>query len=136
MTLDPIHPETPFLRETFPAFGQSELIAWLLQQSQQNDFEPEIELMRVGGVVRHIPLVLRGSVKVSRVDAEGRDLFLYYNLPGENCAMTLKACYKGERSRINAVRRDARSCQRRSVHQADRQTHPSAPPGKHPVAKR
>lgn len=103
MTLDPIHPETPFLRETFPAFDQSELIAWLLQQSQQNNFEPETELMRVGGVVRHIPLVLRGSVKVSRVDAEGRELFLYYILPGETCAMTLSACYKGETSRINAV---------------------------------
>jgi CRP/FNR family transcriptional regulator len=87
MTPESIHPETQFLRETFHAFNQSDLVEWLVQQSLQKDFEPDTELMRVGSTVRHIPLVLQGSVKVSREDAEGREIFLYYILPGETCAM-------------------------------------------------
>ncbi len=96
-------PEPQTLRKTFPAFDQSDLVEWLVQQSLQKKFEPDTELLHVGGVVRHIPLMLSGSVKVSRQDNEGREIFLYYILPGETCAMTLSACYKGETSRINAV---------------------------------
>jgi CRP/FNR family transcriptional regulator, anaerobic regulatory protein len=91
------------LRQTFPAFDQSELLEWLVQQSLQKIFEADTELMHAGSIVRYIPLVLQGSVKVSRQDAEGREIFLYYILPGETCAMTLSACYKGETSRVNAL---------------------------------
>ena len=95
------------LRQTFPAFDQHELVEWLVQQSLQKTFEADTELMHAGSVVRYIPLVLQGSVKVSRQDAEGREIFLYYILPGETCAMTLSACYKGETSRVNAVTQES-----------------------------
>lgn len=102
-----MNPAPHHLRKTFPAFNQSELVDWLSEHSVQKDFEPETELMRVGSTVRYIPLVLRGSVKVSREDAEGREIFLYYILPGETCAMTLSACYKGETSRVNAITQES-----------------------------
>ncbi len=103
MTPESIHTASQTLRKTFPAFNQSDLVEWLVQQSLQKDFEPETALMHVGDAVRYVPLVLSGSVKVSREDAEGREIFLYYIIPGETCAMTLSACYKSETSRINAV---------------------------------
>lgn len=96
-------PDRTRLRNLFPAFDQSELLDWLLQNGQFAEVDTGAELMHSGGVVRHIPLVLSGSVKVSRTDAEGRDIFLYYIVPGQTCAMTLSACYKGESSRVNAV---------------------------------
>lgn len=95
------HPGT--LRQTFPAFDQSELVDWMVQHCIQMEFEPDTELMRVGSPIRHVPMLLSGSVKVSRMDAEGREIFLYYILPGETCAMTLSACYRGEPSRILAL---------------------------------
>ncbi len=94
---------SPTLRRLFPAFDQSELVDWLLHESQVGEFDAGVRLMQVNGVVRSIPLVLAGSIKVTREDAEGREIFLYYILPGETCAMTLSACYKGQSSRINAV---------------------------------
>jgi len=103
MTPEHGNPESQTLRNAFPAFDQSDLVDWMVQQSLQKDFGSDTELLHVGGTVRHIPLVIRGSVKVSRQDAEGREIFLYYILPGQTCAMTLSACYKGETSRINAV---------------------------------
>ncbi|HAD12302.1 MAG TPA: Crp/Fnr family transcriptional regulator [Saprospirales bacterium] len=91
------------LRQSFPAFDQTDLITWLVAEGMEKTFDAGAELMRVGGTVRFIPLVLSGSIKVSREDAEGREIFLYYIRPGETCAMTLSACYKGESSRINAI---------------------------------
>jgi len=103
MAPEPVHPAPSLLRNAFPSFDQSDLVEWLVQQSVQKDFEPDITLMQVDSIVRHIPLIISGSVKVSRQDAEGREIFLYYILPGETCAMTLSACYRGESSRVNAV---------------------------------
>jgi CRP/FNR family transcriptional regulator len=95
--------EVQTIRARFPAFDQSELIEWLGKECIQKDILADVELMHVGAVVRYVPLVLSGSVKVSRVDEAGREIFLYYILPGETCAMTLSACYKGETSRVNAL---------------------------------
>ncbi|HMX40024.1 MAG TPA: Crp/Fnr family transcriptional regulator [Saprospiraceae bacterium] len=96
-----------WLRRTFPTFDQSDLVDWLAQQGVCKEVPADAPLMQAGGLVRYIPLVLSGSVKVSREDAEGREIFLYYILPGETCAMTLSACYKGESSRINARTQEA-----------------------------
>lgn len=95
------------LRRSFTSFDQAELIDWLTAQGIEKEIEAGTELMHAGGAVRHIPLVLSGSIKVSRQDGEGREIFLYYIRPGETCAMTLSACYKGESSRINAVTQEA-----------------------------
>ena len=95
------------LRKSFPSFDQTELIDWLSSQGMEKEFEAGSVLMRVGGAVRYIPLVLSGSIKVSRQEAEGREILLYYIRPGETCAMTLSACYRGESSRITAVTQES-----------------------------
>ncbi len=96
-------PGVQALRQQFPAFDQHDFVSWFMQHAAFKIFEADTQIMRVGGLVRHVPLLLSGSIKVSREDAEGREIFLYYILPGETCAMTLSACYKAEASRINAV---------------------------------
>jgi len=97
------YPDANTLRDIFPAFDQRDLVEWILQQSLFREFEANVPLMHVGSNIQQVPLVLSGSVKVSRQDAEGREIFLYYILPGETCALTLNACYKNEHSRVNAV---------------------------------
>ncbi|MCC6459221.1 MAG: Crp/Fnr family transcriptional regulator [Saprospiraceae bacterium] len=91
------------LRDLFPVFDQRDLVDWLVEQSQWKMLDEEVRLLQTGSHIRYIPLVLSGLVKVSREDAEGREIFLYYIQPGETCAMTLSACYRGDCSRINAV---------------------------------
>ncbi len=103
MQPDPLLLHAHTLRQTFPVFDQQELAEWLVQHILLHPFEAGAPLMHAGGVIRFIPLVMTGSVKVSRQDHEGREIFLYYILPGQTCAMTLSACYKGEMSRVHAV---------------------------------
>ena len=42
--------------------------------------------------VRTIPLILKGTVKVLRVDENGSELFLYYLKDGQSCAVSLSSC--------------------------------------------
>ncbi|MBP8725276.1 MAG: Crp/Fnr family transcriptional regulator [Saprospiraceae bacterium] len=59
-------------------------------------------LIDSGQVIRKMPLVLEGSIKVSRIDQEGNELFLYNLMPLETCAMTVTCCMQQYPSEIQA----------------------------------
>lgn len=49
-------------------------------------------LLKIGKPITGVPLVLSGTLKVSRINDEGQELLLYYVRSGETCPMTL-TCY-------------------------------------------
>lgn len=57
-------------------------------------------LMDYGSYVKIIPLIIEGSIKVSREDETGREIFLYYLTPGETCTMTFSCCMMHKKSII------------------------------------
>jgi CRP/FNR family transcriptional regulator len=63
-------------------------------------------IIEYGQTVRVMPLVLSGSIKVSRQDDQGKELLLYYINPGESCAMTLTCCMEFFPSEIEAIAED------------------------------
>lgn len=60
-------------------------------------------ILDVGQTIRTMPIILSGSVKVSRTDEEGRELLLYYVNPNESCVMTFTCCMQQQASEIRAV---------------------------------
>lgn len=60
-------------------------------------------ILDFGETVRQIPIITKGSVKVFRMDEEGRELLLYYVNPKESCAMTFTCCMQQFPSEIKAV---------------------------------
>jgi CRP/FNR family transcriptional regulator len=63
-------------------------------------------ILDIGQTVRHTPIVIEGSVKISRMDEDGRELLLYYVNPDESCAMTFTCCMQQYPSEIRAVAED------------------------------
>lgn len=63
-------------------------------------------ILDIGQTVKVIPLVLKGTVKVTRTDEEGRELLLYYVDPNESCAMTFTCCMQQYPSEIKATAED------------------------------
>lgn len=61
-------------------------------------------IVNSGQIIQSIPLVISGTIKVSRVDESGKELLLYYVNPTESCAMTFTCCMNAkQRSEIKAV---------------------------------
>ena len=60
-------------------------------------------LLDIGETVRTIPFLIKGSLKVSRMDEEGREILLYYVNDHESCAMTFTCCMQQFPSEIKAV---------------------------------
>jgi CRP/FNR family transcriptional regulator, anaerobic regulatory protein len=59
-------------------------------------------ILDVGQSVKAMPIILSGLVKVSRIEEDGRELFLYYVGADESCAMTFTCCMQGHPSEIRA----------------------------------
>jgi len=63
-------------------------------------------ILDIGQTVRVIPIVLSGTLKISRLDDNGHELLLYYVSPKESCAMTFTCCMQQFPSEVKAVAED------------------------------
>jgi len=63
-------------------------------------------IIKPGKISKTIPIILSGIVKVSRVEEDGRELFLYHINPDESCAMTFTCCMQDQPSEIRAEAED------------------------------
>ena len=60
-------------------------------------------LINVGDAMTSIPIILSGSIKISRENDNGDELLLYYIEGGDTCAMTLQCCVSQMKSEIRAT---------------------------------
>lgn len=87
----------------FPVFSQFDLIREIVEQGQWLELPEGEQLMEVGHVIKVVPLVVFGTIKVIREDDDGNEILLYYIKPGESCAMTLTSCLRNEKSAVRAI---------------------------------
>ncbi len=60
-------------------------------------------MLQEDSYIKVIPLVLSGSLKVVRTDANGHEILLYYITSGESCIMSFLGGIHDETSKIKAV---------------------------------
>lgn len=63
-------------------------------------------ILDYGQIVRSMPIIASGTVKVSRMDDQGREILLYYVNAKESCAMTFTCCMEQFPSEIKAIAED------------------------------
>jgi CRP/FNR family transcriptional regulator len=91
------------LKENFPELQEASLLDDILQHSRYRNVKAGDKIIDFGSHIKSIPLLLQGSVQVLREGADGREIFLYYLLPGETCAMSLSCCMVQEASQVKAI---------------------------------
>lgn len=87
----------------FKSVFEPELLQELEAKAKLVSIKVNDSLLETGQLVRMTPLVISGTIKVSRVDEEGRELLLYYVNAGESCAMTFTCCMQQQSSEVRAV---------------------------------
>lgn len=91
------------LKENFGNLFETGLLQELAQVGNYMEVDEGFVLMRPGGYIRTVPILLSGSVKISRSDADGREALLYYLGGLDSCAMSLTCCLGRRQSEITAV---------------------------------
>lgn len=82
----------------------------LIQEIQQfgifQTFKEGDLIMDYGKYVRMMPIVLQGTVKVSRLDEKDNEILLYYLSSNEACSMAYSCCLEAKKSEIRAIADD------------------------------
>lgn len=60
-------------------------------------------ILEIGQTIRVIPMLLKGILKITRIDETGKELLLYYIHANESCAMTFNCCMQNYPSEIKAT---------------------------------
>ena len=89
--------------DRFRGVFEEELLNEIKEQGVIKSFEPNDVIMEIGSLIRSMPLLLSGVVKIIREDEDGDELLLYYLEQGESCAMTLNSCMRKAQSEIRAI---------------------------------
>ena len=80
------------------------LRAELERVATERAYAPGEVVLAVGALIRSVPFVVEGAVKVVRDDPDGEgELLLYYLEAGETCAATLSSFLGQQRSSVRAV---------------------------------
>ena len=61
-------------------------------------------LINMGQPINMVPMILSGTLKVSRINDDGQEILLYYVREGQGCAMTFSC---GMMSKVSLVKASA-----------------------------
>lgn len=90
------------LRDNYGYLLEDELLNEIEKHALLKNYEAGDEIIRQGQYIKSIPLLIRGTIKVSRKDGEGDEIMLYYIEEGETCAISMNCCLGNSKSQILA----------------------------------
>lgn len=90
-------------KRKFQGIFEPSLIQELESRAKELRFEAGETIVDIGQTVRFLPFILEGSVKITRLDENGREILLYYLSANEGCAITITCCMQQYPSEIRAV---------------------------------
>jgi len=91
------------IQEKFKDIFEPTLIIELIRKGKFVSINAGEVIMDIGQIVRQMPVIISGTIKVTRIDDKGRELFLYYVNSNETCAMTFTCCMEHFPSEIKAI---------------------------------
>jgi CRP/FNR family transcriptional regulator len=88
--MQPLVDKKQLLHDTIGYILEEELIEEMSKIAKIRETVQDEIIIHVGDELKMIPIVVYGSIKVSRENTEGDELLLYYIEGGDTCAMTLQ----------------------------------------------
>jgi CRP/FNR family transcriptional regulator len=81
----------------------STLLDNLKKEGTVKIFSTDTVIIDENHYIKFVPIVLSGSIKVFKLDEEGREILLYYIKPGESCVMSFLGATCNGTSKIKAI---------------------------------
>ena len=101
--MQPLVDKKQLLHDTIGYILEEELIEEMSKIAKIRETVQDEIIIHVGDELKMIPIVVYGSIKVSRENHDGDELLLYYIEGGDTCAMTLQCCVRKTDSQIKAT---------------------------------
>jgi CRP/FNR family transcriptional regulator len=95
--------KTQLIHDSLGYMLEEPLVKEIIHVGQLREVAQDEVILNVGDRMQMIPIVMEGSIKVSRENDNGDELLLYYIEGGDTCAMTLQCCMRHSVSEVKAT---------------------------------
>ncbi len=92
--------------DNLTSFFEPELIQEIQDFGILQTFSEGELIMDYGKYIRMMPIVLKGTVKVLRMDEDNNEILLYYLSSSESCSMAYSCCVEAKKSEVKAIAED------------------------------
>lgn len=92
--------------KSWKSIFEAELLQEIQSTARLMTLLPDTVFIEIGQPIRTIPLMMEGTLKISREDENGKELLLYYVRANESCAMTFSCCMQVFYSEVRATAED------------------------------
>jgi CRP/FNR family transcriptional regulator len=94
---------TKDILEPFSYLFDDTIVNDIAHSAKLKTFKKNDIIIDIGQELTHIPLLIKGNIKVLREDSDGNELLLYVLESGDTCAMSLTCCIAKSVSKIRAI---------------------------------
>jgi CRP/FNR family transcriptional regulator, anaerobic regulatory protein len=98
--------DASILEKVYSPIFESALLKEIGEKSMLITASAGQPLINMGQSIKMVPMVLDGTLKVSRENEEGQELVLYYVKSGEGCAMTFSCGMMSKVSQVKGTAED------------------------------
>lgn len=91
---------------SFDATFEPELVKEMSQFGEMKFFKEGDIIIDYGKYIRMMPIVVKGTIKVFRMDDTGKEILLYYLSSNESCSMAYSCCVEAKKSEVKAIAED------------------------------
>ncbi|MEO6233482.1 MAG: Crp/Fnr family transcriptional regulator [Ferruginibacter sp.] len=88
---------------SFDSIFEPELIKEMRQFGDIKNFNEGDVIMDYGKYIRMMPIIIKGTIKVLRMDENGKEILLYYLSSNESCSMAYSCCVEAKKSEVKAI---------------------------------
>lgn len=82
------------------------LVEEMFHSGEIKNFSEGDIIMDYGKYIRMMPLIIKGTIKVLRMDENGKEILLYYLSSNESCSMAYSCCVEAKKSEVKAIAED------------------------------
>lgn len=93
-------------KQNFINLFEPKLIKEIEQFGTLQNFNEGDLIMDYGKYIRMMPIVLKGTIKVLKLDENNNEILLYYLSNNESCSMAYSCCLEAKKSEVKAIAED------------------------------
>jgi CRP/FNR family transcriptional regulator len=90
----------------FDSIFEPALVKEMHESCEIRSFTEGDVIIEYGKYIRMMPLIISGTVKVLRMDENGKEILLYYLSSNESCSMAYSCCVEAKKSEVKAIAED------------------------------
>lgn len=91
------------VQDNFPQLAEQALVEEIAERGQLMKFSAGEIIQDTGSYIRLVPLIIKGMIKVSREEEDGREILLYYLGEGDTCSMSFSCCMMQKKSNLRTL---------------------------------